>query len=96
MDSWIELLDEGNLTDRLGLSIGSCRPGISNLPLQGRKGSLDGVEAEREPTNLTPGDGVRVRSRIPIMEGLMDFLVARGRRPLQFHREHVRRASGTG
>ena len=57
MDIWTELLDEGNLTDRPSLSIGSCRPGINSLPLQGSKGSLDGVEAEREPTNLAPGVG---------------------------------------
>ena len=33
VDFWTELLDEGNLTDRPGLSIGTCRPGISSLPL---------------------------------------------------------------
>jgi hypothetical protein len=32
MDIWIELLDEGNLTDRPDLSIGSYHPGNSSLP----------------------------------------------------------------
>ena len=82
MDIWTELLDERNLTDRPSLSIGSYHPSISSLPLQGGKGSLDGVEVERELTNLAPGVRARVTSRILIMEGLMDFSVARVRRPL--------------
>jgi hypothetical protein len=69
---------------------------ISSLPLQGGMGSLDGVEAEREPTNLAPGVGVRDMSRIPIMKGLMDFLVTKGSGPLWFHRVRVRRTGGTG
>ena len=96
MDIWTELLDEGNLTDHPGLSIGSCRSGISSLPLQGDKGSLDGIEAEREPTNLAPGVGAWVASRIPITEGLVDFLAAEMRRPLWFSSAHVQRAGGTG
>ena len=82
VDIWTELLDEGNLTNCLGLSIGSCRPSISSLPLGGSKGSLDGVEVEHELTNLAPGVGARVASHIPIMEGFVDFSVARGRRTL--------------
>ena len=64
------------------MSIGSYRPGISRLPLQGGKGSLDGIEAERELTSLTPRVEARVVSLIPIMKGLVDFPAARGRRPL--------------
>ena len=66
MHIWIELLDEGNLIDRPSLSIGNYRPGSSNLPLRGGKGSLDGVEAELEPTNLIPNVGARVTRRILI------------------------------
>ena len=33
VDIWIELLNKGNLTNHLGLSIASCRLGISSLPL---------------------------------------------------------------
>ena len=82
MDIWTELLDEGNLTDHPGLSIGSCRSSISSLLLRGGKGSLDGVEAEREPTNLAPRLGAWDTSHIPIMEGLMDFSSTERRRPL--------------
>ena len=82
VDIWIELLDEGNVTDCPSLSISSCRLGISSLLLQGSMGSLDHIEAEHEPTNLAPRVRARVAIHIPIMEGLMDFLAARGRRPL--------------
>ena len=76
VDIWTELLDDGNLTDHHGLSIDSYRPGVSSLPLRGGKVNLDGVETEREPTNHAPRVRAWVLSRIPIMEGLMDFLVA--------------------
>ena len=91
MDIWIELLDEGNLIDHPGLSIGIYRPGISSLSLRGGKGSLDGNEAEHDLTNLSTGVGARVVSRILIMEGLVDFPTAEGRRPLWFHRARVQR-----
>jgi hypothetical protein len=93
---WTELLDEGNLTDCPGMSIDSCHPSINSLPLQGNKGSLDCVEAKREPTNHALGVGAQVMSRIPITEGLVDFPTVRGRRPLRFHRARIRRAGGTG
>ena len=96
MDILIELLDEGNLTDHPGLSIGSCCPGISSLPLRGDKGSLDGVEAERELTNLAPRVRAWIVSHIQITVGLVDFPAAMGRTPLQFRRAHVRRAGGIG
>ena len=89
MDIWTELLDEGNLTDCPILSIDRCSSGISSLPLRGGNGSLDDVEAERKSTNLMPGVGAWVASHIPIMEGLMDFLVAEGRRPLWFRRARI-------
>ena len=89
MDIWTKLLDERNLIDHPSPCIGSYCPGINSLPLRGGKGSLDSVKAECEPTNLTPGVAERVVSRILIMEGLMDFLVARGRRPLWFHRVRI-------
>ena len=88
MHIWAELLDEGNLIDRPSLSIDNCH--------LGSKGSLDGIEVEREPTNLVPRVRAWVASGIPIMEGLMDFLVARGRRPLWFRKARVWRASGIG
>ena len=95
VDIWTELLGEGNLTSRPGLSIDSCHLGISSLSLRGCKGSLDGVEAEREPTNLAPGVGAQFMSHISIMEGLMDFPVAEGRRHLRFCLARVQRAGGT-
>ena len=50
---------------------------------------MNGVEAEHKPTNLALGVRARVVSHIPIMEELMDFPMAGGRRPLQFRRECV-------
>ena len=46
---------------------------------------MDGIEAEREPTNLVSGVRAWVMSHILITEGLVDFLVAGGRRLLWFH-----------
>jgi hypothetical protein len=54
MDTRTELLGEGNCTYCWGLSIDGCRLGSSSLPLRSGKGSLNGVEAKLEPTNLTP------------------------------------------
>jgi hypothetical protein len=82
VDTQTELLTKGNLTDCPSLSIDSYHPGISSLPLQGGKGSLDNIEAEREPTNLSTRVRARVKSHILITEGLMDFLAATGRRLL--------------
>ena len=48
-----------------------------------------GIEAERELTSLAPRVEAWVVSRIPIMKGLVDFLAARGRRPLWFNRARV-------
>ena len=95
MDIWTEFLDEGNLTDRPGLSLDNCCSGISSLPLQGDKGSLDGVEAERELTNLAPGVRVWVTSHIRITEGLVDLLVSKGRRFIWFHLAHIQRAGSS-
>jgi hypothetical protein len=54
MDTRTELLGEGNHTYCLGLSIDGWHLGSSSLPLQSDKGSLNGVEAKLEPTNLMP------------------------------------------
>jgi hypothetical protein len=64
------------------MSISSCHPSINNLPLRGNKGSLDCVEAEREPTNLAPRVRARVTSHILITEGLVNVPAAKRRRPL--------------
>ena len=95
VDIWTKILDKGNLTDHPTLSIGSCHPSISSLPLRGDKDSLYSVKAEHEPTNLAPGVGEQGASRILITKGFMDFLVVGGRRLLQFHRVRVHRAGGT-
>ena len=42
---------------------------------------MNGVEAEHKPTNLALGVRARVVSHIPIMEGLVDFLMAEGEDP---------------
>ena len=39
---------------------------------------MDGIEAEREPTNLVSGVRAWVMSHILIMEGLMDFSETEG------------------
>jgi len=96
VDIWTELLNEGNLIDHPGLSIGSCHLGISSLPLQGSKGRLVSVEAELESTNLSSRVIAWVVSHILITERLVELSVAGGRRPLRFHRAHIRRAGGTG
>ena len=53
VDICIELLDERNLTDRPGLSIGSCCPGSSSLP----------QSSSRLTSRLASERGSRITSR---------------------------------
>ena len=39
---------------------------------------MDGIKAEREPTNLSPGVRASVTSHIPITKGLVDFPIVGG------------------